>query len=231
VCAGGRVRGVTFSSDTAVLMFVTLFGLYSPLAALPSYMPIVGAYTPGEQRKLAFALFVYVSVFVLVGLWVGEVLLEVLGISTAALTATGGIALLYESIPLMLGTHEAQVLEGVGIAPERNFEAARSWRSILLTPITFPLTVGGATFGVLVAFAATTGGVGDRVALSVAGLAYAAVTGITLYASTHVHRRASDRARAMLDRIAGILLTSIAVMLLASGGTRLIVDVLHAIHS
>jgi multiple antibiotic resistance protein len=123
------------------------------------------------------------------------------------------------------------VLEGVGVASAVTVEAGRSWRSILLTPVTFPLTVGGATFGVLVGFAATTNGVGDRVALSVAGLAYAAVTGFTLYASTHVHRRASERARAMLDRIAGILLTSIAVMLLASGATRLVVDVLDAIRS
>jgi multiple antibiotic resistance protein len=59
--------------------------------------------------------------------------------------------------------------------------------------------------------------------------AYAAVTGITLFLSTHVHRRISERGRLMLDRVAGILLTSIAMMLLASGGTRLVVDVLDAI--
>ena len=60
--------------------------------------------------------------------------------------------------------------------------------------------------------------------LTGAGLAYAAITGITLYASGHVHRRASVRARTMLDRIAGILLTAIAVTLLASGGTRLVIQ-------
>jgi multiple antibiotic resistance protein len=97
--------------------------------------------------------------------------------------------------------------------------------------VTFPLTVGGATFGVLVGFAATSQNVGDRGALTVAGLAYAAVTGITLYAATHVHRRISERGREMLDRIAGILLTSIAAMLLASGATRLVVDVLDTIKS
>jgi multiple antibiotic resistance protein len=126
----------------------------------------------------------------------------------------------------MRGLHEVQVTEegdGITDAP------ARPWRSILLTPVTFPLTVGGATFGVLVAFSATSQDVGDRGALTVAGLAYAAVTGITLFVSTHVHRRISARGRDMLDRIAGILLTSIGVMLLASGVTRLVVDVLDAI--
>jgi multiple antibiotic resistance protein len=224
--------------DAALLMFMTLFALYSPLAALPSYMPIVGRYEPRDQRKLALGLLVNVAVFVLAGLWVGEVLLEVLGISTAALTTAGGIALLYESIPLMRGEHEAHTAtatatatdvdagESAGVASN---PPSRPWRSILLTPVTFPLTVGGATFGVLVAFAASAQDVGDRGALTAAGLAYAAVTAITLYLSTHVHRRISARGRDMLDRIAGILLTSIGVMLLASGATRLVVDVLDAI--
>ena len=222
---------MTFSTDNAIVMFVALVTLYSPLAALPSYMPIVGGYTARDQRRLALGLFTYVSIFVLAGLWVGEVLLEVLGISTAALTATGGIALLYEAVPLMLGMHEAAALEGVAGETSPAAAPLRPWRSILLTPVTFPLTVGGATFGVLVGFAATAGNVGDRGWLTVAGLSYAAVTGITLYAASHVHRRISMRARAMLDRIAGILLTAIAVTLLASGGTRLVVDVLDSIRS
>jgi multiple antibiotic resistance protein len=227
--------------DAALLMFMTLFALYSPLAALPSYMPIVGRYEPRDQRKLALGLLVNVAVFVLAGLWVGEVLLEVLGISTAALTTAGGIALLYESIPLMRGEHEthhtatatatatATDVDAGEIAGTASNAPSRPWRSILLTPVTFPLTVGGATFGVLVAFAASAQDVGDRGALTVAGLAYATVTAITLYLSTHVHRRISQRGRDMLDRIAGILLTSIGVMLLASGATRLVVDVLDAI--
>jgi multiple antibiotic resistance protein len=217
------------ASDNAVLMFMTLFALYSPLAALPSYMPIVGRFPPVEQRRLAVGLFVYVVAFVVAAIWVGEVLLDVLGISTAALTATGGIALMFESVPLMLNVHPAAG-HGGGVADTTEGDAGDgTWRSVLLLPVTFPLTVGGATFAVLVGFAATTHGIGDRGALTIAGVAYAAVTGITLYASAHAHRRASDRVRDMLDRVAGILLTSIAAMLLASGATRLVVSVLDGL--
>jgi multiple antibiotic resistance protein len=220
---------MTLSKDSApFVMFVALFTLYSPLAALPSYLPIVGRLPESQQRRLALGLFLYVSVFVLAGLWVGEVLLEVLGITTAALTATGGVALILEAVPLMLGTHATELPDEVPLVAAAETEDAlarpASWRSMLLTPVTFPLTVGGATFGILVGFGAAADNAGDRLVLTVAGLAYAAVTGITLYASSHVHRRASDRARAMLDRIAGILLTAIAVTLLASGGTRLVVQ-------
>jgi multiple antibiotic resistance protein len=224
---------MTLSKDSApFLMFVALFTLYSPLAALPSYLPIVGRLPESQQRRLALGLFLYVSVFVLAGLWVGEVLLEVLGITTAALTATGGVALILEAVPLMLGTHPADLPDEAPLVAAAETEEAlahASWRSVLLTPVTFPLTVGGATFGILVGFGADADNSGDRLVLTVAGLAYAAVTGITLYASSHVHRRASARARAMLDRIAGILLTAIAVTLLASGGTRLVVQTLDSL--
>jgi multiple antibiotic resistance protein len=62
--------------------------------------------------------------------------------------------------------------------------------------------------------------------LSVAAVAYAVVTGVTLYASGHVERRVSPQAGMILDRVAGILLTSIAVILLANGFTDLVVAAL-----
>ena len=105
-----------------------------------------------------------------------------------------------------------------------------SWRSVAFLPVTFPLTIGGATIGLLISFSANAHNSGGRLVLSVAGLAYALVTGITIYLSSRLHPRLSERALMLFDRIAGILLTAIAAILLASGGTRLVVDVLNSIH-
>lgn len=99
---------------------------------------------------------------------------------------------------------------------------------MLLTPVTFPLTVGGTTFGILVAFRASAANTGAVIGLSVAGLAYAALTGVTLYAAGHVERRVSPQNRMLLERIAGILLVAIAVTLLFNGGTRMVVDALNS---
>lgn len=227
------------SVDLGVLLFVTLFALYSPLAALSSYLPIVGRLPLPERTRLAVGLFTYVLIFAMASIWVGEPLLEVLGISTAALSVTGGIALLYASIPMMRGltdpalagaTEEAPTGEegdpslgaDAGPAP-----AGEGWRRVLFTPVTFPLTVGGTTFGILVAFTAQTDGAADQLAITVAGLAYAAMTGITLWAAGHLDRRLTHRSRGTLERIAGILLTAIGVTLLASGGTQLVTDALN----
>jgi multiple antibiotic resistance protein len=97
---------------------------------------------------------------------------------------------------------------------------------VLFTPITFPLTVGGTTFAFGVAASADVGNLEGRLLLSVAAVAYAAVTGLTLYAAGHLERRISPQAGMILDRVAGILLTSIAVILLANGFTDLVVAAL-----
>ncbi|WP_369044024.1 MarC family protein [Streptomyces sp. Midd1] len=208
----------------AWLLFLALFALYSPVAALSSYIPYVEGYSKTEQRRLAVGLFLNVLLMSMIALWVGEPLLELLGISTAALSATGGIALLLAAVPMMTGATKASEPEAGTIVKERP-----PWRSIVFTPLTFPLTFGGTTFGFFVAYRAESNSWTGAIGLSVAALAYAAVTGITLYAASHLGRRISPQAGAILEKIAGILLTAIAVILLASGGTRLVVDVLQSL--
>lgn len=218
--------------ENPILMFMSLFTLYSPLAALSSYFPIVSKLGQKEQRRLAVGLFTYVTIFALTALWVGEPLLELLGISTAALTVTGGIALLYAGVPLMRGTEDAAAETEPDAAQEAEAERAAesgAWRSVLFMPVTFPLTVGGTTFAILVSFRSQVDGIMDVTILSIAALAYAAVTAITVYLSGHVERRVSPKTRTLLERIAGILLTAIAVSLLASGAPRMVMETMEAI--
>ena len=216
---------MSFTHEAWVL-FLALFALYSPVAALSSYLPIIRPYSNAQQIRLSVGLFFNAAIFVLVAIWVGEPLLKLLGLSTAAITATGGIALIFAAVPLMRGVGEA-VADDSATSGELEAAPTGSLRSVLLTPITFPLTVGGTTFAFGVAASADVGNVKGRLLLSVAAVAYAAVTGLTLYASGHVERRVSLQTARILDRVAGILLTAIATILLANGFTDLVVAALH----
>ena len=207
----------------ALVLFLALFGLYSPVAALGSYLPILAPYNHAQVLRLAVGLAFNAAIFVLAAIWVGEKLLELLGISTAALTATGGVALAYEAIPLMRG--QSHAVEGPD--PGSSAGGVPEPRSVLFTPLTFPLTVGGTTFAFGVAASAVAASVGERGLLSIAAVAYAAVTGITLYLAGHVQRRISLNGAMLLDRLAGILLTAIAVILLANGFTDLVLARIH----
>jgi multiple antibiotic resistance protein len=245
-----------------LVLFLALFALYSPVAALASYLPLLHSFSHAQVFRLAIGLTINVAVFVLVAIWAGEPLLELLGITTAALTATGGIALAWEAIPLMHGHHaetaagkedEAVVadsappelqLAGTAPAPLAGSPPAAplagsappapppavsppSPQSVLFTPLTFPLTVGGTTFAFGVAASASAPGIKEKVLISIAAIAYAVVTGITLYLAGHVQRRVSARTAMLMDRLAGILLTAIAVILLVNGFTELVLGRLH----
>ena len=217
-------------SHEAWVLFFALFALYSPLAALPSYVPVIHGFDRRQMLRLSLGLWFNVAAFVALAIWVGEYLLELLGISVAALTATGGVALGWEAVRLMLG--KAGIIEELepGMLERGEMPAARQvtdLRSMLFMPITFPLTVGGTTFAFGVAASADVGTAVERGYLTLAAVLYGAVTGITLYLAGHFGRRISLRGALLADRLAGILLTAIAVILLANGFTDLVKAALH----
>jgi len=213
---------LTLGESEAVVMFLALFALYSPPSAVASYIPLVKPFDAKQRLRLAIRLFVNVAVIAVGSLWFGEPLLHILGLSTAALAATGGTALILASVPMMIGTRGARANSALEVGQDPH-----AWRSIVFMPITFPLTIGGATVGLLIGFRAEAHGVVDVAMLTVAALAYAAVTGLSIYIAGRIEPRLSDRGRELFDRLAGILLTAIAFSLLASGVTRLITDVLQ----
>jgi multiple antibiotic resistance protein len=218
-------------TSNPILMFMALLALYSPLAALSSYLPIVGRFGSGDQLRLATGLFVNVTAFVLLAVWVGEPILKLLGVTTAALSVTGGIALLYAGIPMMRGLEQTAPASDEKSGAIGEDATQESWRSVMFMPLTFPLTIGGTSFGLIVAFAASAQGPLEGIYLSIAGLAYAALTGLILYAAGHLHRRVSGAAMAVLSRVAGIILTAIAVTLLTSGTTHMVFDTLARLRS
>lgn len=213
------------ASGYPVLMFLALMALFSPLAALSAYMPVVARFSPADQARLALGLLANTAVFALAAVWIGEPLLKFLGIPTAALTVTGGVALFYAGVPMMQGR---ELPAEAGEEPVDGSEG-ESWRQVLFTPLTFPLTVGGTSFGIIVAFTANARNPLEHVWYSLAGLAYAVLAAGTLFAAAHLNRRISVRARSVLARVAGILLTAIAAALLADGGTRLVVATLDVL--
>jgi multiple antibiotic resistance protein len=220
---------MSFSHEAWVLFFA-LFALYSPLAALPSYLPVIRGLTHAQMIRLSLGLWCNAAGFVILAIWVGEPLLELLGVSVAALTATGGIALGWEAVRLMLG-HAGIVEELEPGQVERGempaIKPVASLRSILFMPVTFPLTVGGTTFAFGVAASADVGTAAERGFLTLAAICYGAVTGITIYLSGRLGTRISLRGALLADRLAGILLTAIAAILLANGFTDLVHHALH----
>jgi len=200
---------MTMSLQQLLTLFVALFTLYSPLSNIGPYATLVGHFSRPDQKKLALAVFIYVSAVLLLSAWGGEVLFEVLGVNEASLSLTGGIGLMIGAIPIMLGTDKPDETE--------SGKGTQNWRDIAFTPITFPISIDGAFAAYVVAATTFSKNVIDLVAISIVVVLFGAVVGLTLFFSPPLVAKSSPQTGVILSRVGGIVLVAIAVQLIADG--------------
>jgi multiple antibiotic resistance protein len=150
--------------------------------------------------------------------WVGQFFLLLLGISSGALIATGGIALLHQGLPLMTRGAKAEGSE------QRMQEAGGGvdWDELAIVPLLFPLTIGGGTVAVAVAAGGRFPTWADLGVLSLTIAAMVPVVAATFLAAGPVSTRLSAGAQDVLARVSGIILVAEALHLLVEGFAKLI---------
>lgn len=99
---------MTISINSLALFFLSLVGLFSPLAGLASMASITGQYSKEIQRKIATRMAIYIALLLTLVTWAGQALLQLLGVTTAQLTAAGGLALMLAAVPMMTGKVEIE---------------------------------------------------------------------------------------------------------------------------
>ena len=211
---------MTIPIGELILLATSLFSIFSPPAAIGPIATVSGEYPRAAQRRMAIQVAVSYAVVLVIAAWVGQWLLEILGVTIAGLTATGGLALLLAGLPLMLEGRKRQPTE------EQVEEAGqeRDWRSVIIVPLTFPLSVGGATAAIVITSASRYDSVPALLAISAVCLLMAIVVGLTHLLAPLVAQRLSPQNMDILTRVSGIVLTAIAFQLLARGLTELAVD-------
>jgi multiple antibiotic resistance protein len=214
---------VTLPWVAVIGFLVTLVGVYSPLAAAASYGPIIGHFARTTRQQIAWRLALIVSGFVVAAVWVGEAAIELLGVSTHTLAAVGGLALLYAGIPMMRGIEHVPP-EDPTDSHEGYVSASGSWQEVLITPVAFPLSVGGTTIAISVASASVATNTVDLVVLSLVGVLFGVIVGITNYVGGSIPTRMGLTGRTVLNRAAGVLLTAIGLSLLVTNVTRMVVE-------
>jgi len=141
--------------------------------------------------------------------WLGEVLFNVLGVNSDSLSVTGGIALIIAGLPMMLGAGKPD--------KDEPGKETQNWRDLAVIPMTFPLSVGGTTAAYIVSATAFAQNTIDLVAISVVVALFGGVIWLTHFLSPPLSARMKPQGRVILSRIGGIVLVAISVQLLAGG--------------
>jgi multiple antibiotic resistance protein len=181
--------------------FVTLIVILDPPGAIPIFLALTGPLSPAHKAAAArraslVALGVIASFAVF-----GQRILDYLHISLPALQASGGLLLLIVALQLLTGSESEQHADaGVNVA---------------LVPLGTPLLAGpGAIVATMLAVQGAEGA-GGLVAVGTALVAALLVVFLTFRFASPLARVLKDSGIVLLSRIAGLLLSAIAVQMVA----------------
>jgi multiple antibiotic resistance protein len=182
-------------------VFVTLFVIMDPPGTVPVFLALAGR-QPAQRRARMALQAVLVSLGVIVAFAIfGRSLLDYLGVTLPALQCAGGLFLLLVALQLLTGEAEDPVV--------------REEVNVALVPLGTPLLAGPGAIVATMVFVQRASGAGDLVALG-AGIV---LVHLALYAamrfSTLVIRVLGVGGVTIVTRIAGLLLSAIAVQLVA----------------
>ena len=181
--------------------FVTLFVIMDPPGTVPIFIAVTASMT-AKQRVRAARQAVVVAFGIIVAFAVfGQQLLDYLGITLPALQCAGGLLLLLVALELLTGRDQAPGgAEGVNVA---------------LVPLGTPPLAGPGAIVATMVFVQGAGPVADYVAIGLGVLLVHVCLWLAMRFAGRIHRLLGVGGTTLVTRIAGLLLSAIAVQLVA----------------
>jgi multiple antibiotic resistance protein len=182
--------------------FVTLFVIMDPPGTVPIFIAVTASMTAKQRIRaarqavvVAFGIIVAFAVF-------GQQLLDYLGITLPALQCAGGLLLLLVALELLTGRDQAPGgAEGVNVA---------------LVPLGTPLLAGPGAIVATMVFVQGAGPLADYVAIGLGVLLVHVCLWLAMRFAGQIHRLLGQGGTTLVTRIAGLLLSAIAVQLVAN---------------
>jgi len=183
-------------------VFVTLVVIMDPVGTIPLFLALTSGRSARARRRLAWqAVLVAVAVIAAFALF-GQQILRYLGITVPALQGAGGLLLILVALELLTGKQEDPE-----DAPSVN---------VALVPLGTPLLAGPGAIVATIVFVRGAHGAGDAWAI-VAGIAAVhVVLYLALRFANVILRVIREGGVLLVTRISGLLLSAIAVQLIAT---------------
>jgi multiple antibiotic resistance protein len=198
-------ESVSASLTLFISTLITLIVIMDPPGAVPIFLALTARMTSAERsaaaRRASLVAFGVIALFALFG----QRILDYLHVSIAALQGAGGLLLLLVALQLLTG-QESDAMADAGV-------------NVAMVPLGTPLLAGpGAIVAMMLAVqqAGAGPGVPGYIAVGLALLGTMLVVYLFLRFATVVRRVLGESGTVLATRIAGLLLSAIAVQMVAS---------------
>jgi multiple antibiotic resistance protein len=180
---------------------VTLFVIMDPVGTVPIFLSLTGGYKPPQVRRAArqsvLVSFLVISTFA----FFGQSILDYLHVSLPALQCAGGLLLLLVALELLTGHDDEPRAQGDA--------------NIALVPLGTPLLAGPGAIVATMVFSKRVHDFADFTALGLAVIAVHLCLWLVMTFSIPILRLLRESGILLVTRIAGLLLSAIAVQLVA----------------
>jgi multiple antibiotic resistance protein len=180
---------------------ITLLLVMDPFGNIPVFLAVLKDYSGRRRRFIILREMVIAFALLVLFLFFGKYILAGMSISEPALAIAGGVILFFISIRMIFPS------------PSRG-EAARTEEPIIV-PLAVPLVAGPSSMATVILFSTANP---DRLPLLLAALSIAwTVSFVVLFFSDFLHRVIGSRGLNALERLMGMILTTMAVQMLLDG--------------
>ncbi|MDX6395225.1 MAG: multiple antibiotic resistance protein [Streptosporangiaceae bacterium] len=184
-------------------VFVTLLVITDPPGVVPPFLGLTRGLPPRVRNRLAWQAAVVAFGVIIAFAVFGQSILAYLGVELPALQGAGGLLLLLVALQLLTG------------AMTEPTEAERLKANVAFVPLGTPLLAGPGAIVATMLFVRRANGAADIAAFAVAVVAVAIALWLTMRFSGVIHRILRASGVELITRIAGLLLSAIAVQLVA----------------
>ena len=189
-------------------VFVTLFVIMDPPGTIPLFLSLTSGRSSAMRKRLAAQAVTVAFVVIVVFALFGKTILDYLGITLPALQAAGGLLLLLVALELLTGQADEPV-ETTNV-------------NVALVPLGTPLLAGPGAIVATIVFAQRVDNVWEGLAVALGILAVHVVLWLFMRFSVVIIRVIKESGVTLITRIAGLLLSAIAVQLIADAVTAFV---------
>jgi multiple antibiotic resistance protein len=203
------------STAEAMKFIVAMIIMMNPLGSLSIFLDLTRKSSRPARHKVALTAGMAMIIIMLITVWSGQELLQLLGITISSFRCAGGIILLLMGLS-MLQSKESPVSYTSG-----DDEAAKERESVAVVPLALPIIIGPGAISTLIIAGTDFPSIYHKFQMSLYCIALAVAMSMILYFGHFIASLVGTSVIKVVTRIMGMIIMAIAVGMLADGLTVL----------
>lgn len=199
--------------EPLIKTFITLFVIIDPVAVVPLYIKLTHGASLEYKKKVALKSTIIATIILLSFAWIGETLLDSLGISNGALSIAGGLLLLITAMDMVLVKDT-----GIRSTTSDENEEADKRDDVSVFPLAIPMISGpGALTSVIIQMKNAGGHFWAEMGIVLVIIIVLLITYYSMRAATFLSRLLGVTGTNVVTRVFGIILAALSIQLMISG--------------